>query len=130
MVAPRGVRYNQRSTTNSITPLRHLTHFKRPMIRQGILALILTASLSAAPDLSKVLSQPDLDTVIASTADADLKKALQDNAAAILSAIEQRPHIEAVLRAVEASPGKVETINTAPEALKKAVNGTSLSLTR
>ena len=94
------------------------------MIRPAILTFIFVASLSAAPiDLSKITSQSSLDSVIASATDADLKKALRDNAAAILAAAAQRPDVEAVIRTVELSPGKVEKVNLTPESLKKAAGG-------
>lgn len=92
--------------------------------RHLFLACISAASLSAAPlDLARVTSKADLDQIIAVTADANLKKALQDNATAILAAAAQRPHIDAIIRAVETSPGKVEKINTTPESLKQAAGG-------
>ena len=86
-------------------------------------SLILACSLAAAPDLSKVQSQADLENVVTSTADAAVKKALNENSAAIVAAGAQRPHIEAILRAIELSPGKVEKINVTPESLKKAAGG-------
>jgi hypothetical protein len=86
--------------------------------------LIPSALFSAEPSgLSTVKTQADLDALIASTGDSALKKAMRDNATAILAAAEQRPHVEAVLRTIEISPGKVEKINTTPEALKKAAGG-------
>jgi hypothetical protein len=78
---------------------------------------------SAAPDLSKITSRADLDAVIAATPDAALKQALTDNAAAILAAAEQHPHVEAVIRTIESAPGTFTKINTTPEALKKAAGG-------
>ena len=78
---------------------------------------------AAGPDLSKITSRADLDAVIAATPDAALKQALADHAAAILAAAEQHPHVEAVIRTIEKSPGKFTKINTTPEALKKAIGG-------
>jgi hypothetical protein len=83
----------------------------------------LTALHAAPPSLSKIASRADLDTVIAASKDAVLKQALQDNAAAILSAAEQHPHVEAVTRTIESAPGTFTKINTTPEALKKAAGG-------
>ena len=83
----------------------------------------LTALHAAPPSLSKIASRADLDTVIAASKDAVLKQALQDNAAAILSAAEQHPHVEAVIRTIESAPGTFTKINTTPEALKKAAGG-------
>ena len=85
----------------------------------------LSSAFSAAPPaaLANIKSQRDLDAVIASTTDAGLKQALQNHAAALLAAPELHSHVEAVIRAVQASPGKVEKINTTPESLKKAVGG-------
>jgi hypothetical protein len=89
----------------------------------ALLLASLTALHAAAPDLSKITSRADLDTVIAATKDAELKQALQDNAAAILAAAEQHPHVEAVIRTIESAPGTFTKINTTPEALKKAAGG-------
>jgi Leucine-rich repeat (LRR) protein len=90
----------------------------------ALLSGALILSLSAAPpDLSRITSKPDLDTVIGSTTDAGLKKALQDNANAILAAAAQHPHVEAVIRTIEMSPGRFEKMNTTPEGLQKAAGG-------
>jgi len=95
-------------------------------------SLVLTASLAFAlalpsfagpPDLSKVTSQADLDAVVAKTSDPALKRALQDHAKVILAAAAQAPHVEAVARTVEGARGKVERVNTTPEALAKAAGG-------
>jgi hypothetical protein len=83
----------------------------------------LTAVQAAAPDLSKVTSRADLDAVIAAATDATLKQALQGNAAAIVAAAEQHPHVEAVIRTIESAPGTFTKINTTPDALKKALGG-------
>jgi hypothetical protein len=89
----------------------------------GLLLTSLTALQAAPPDLSKITSRADLDTVIAAATDGPLKQALQDNAAAILAAAEQHPHVEAVIRTIESAPGTFTKINTTPEALKKAAGG-------
>ena len=78
---------------------------------------------AAAADLSKITSRADLDALIAGTSDGALKKALTDNAADILVAAEQHPHVEAVIRTIESAPGTFTKINTTPEALKKATGG-------
>jgi hypothetical protein len=97
------------------------------MIRAVFLTPLLLGSLAAlnaaAPDLSKVTSRANLDAVIASTTDAALKQALSDHADAILAAAEQHPHVEAVIRTIESTPGAFTKINTTPEALKKATGG-------
>lgn len=97
------------------------------MIRAALLTTLLLGSLAAlhaaAPDLSKVSSRGDLDAVIAATTDASLKQALSDHAGEILAAVEQHPHIEAVIRTIESAPGTFTKINTTPEALKKAAGG-------
>jgi hypothetical protein len=92
--------------------------------------LLLTALLApvaglraAAPDLSKIASRTDLDAVIATASDVGLKKALTENAAAILAAADQHPHVEAVIRTLESAPGTFTKINTTPEALKTAAGG-------
>ena len=78
---------------------------------------------AVAPDLSKIASRTDLDAVIATATDAGLKKALTENAAAILAAAGQHPHVEAVVRTIESAPGTFTKINTTPEALKTAAGG-------
>ena len=88
-----------------------------------LLALTTVATHAAEVDLSKVTSRTELDAVIATTTDATMKKALTDNAAAILEAAAQRPHVEAVIRAIETAPGSYEKVNTTPEPLKAATGG-------
>ncbi|MEY2598039.1 MAG: hypothetical protein RLZZ142_298 [Verrucomicrobiota bacterium] len=92
-----------------------------------LLATLLLASLpalhAAAADLSKVASRSDLEAVLTVTADAPLKQALTDHAAAILAAAAQHPHVEAVIRTIESAPGTFTKINTTPEALSKAAGG-------
>jgi hypothetical protein len=89
-------------------------------------ALLLTSAVhlhAAPPDLSKITSRADLDTFISATTDDALKKALTDNAAAILAAADQHPHVEAVIRTIESAPGTFTKTNTTPEALKAAAGG-------
>ena len=81
-----------------------------------------SAELPAAMLLT-IKSQADLDALIASTNDAESKQLLRDHSPAILAAVARRPHVDAVIRAVESSPGKVEKTNSTPEALKKAAGG-------
>jgi hypothetical protein len=83
----------------------------------------LTALQAAPPDLSKITSKADLDAVIAAAPDAALKKALTEHAAVILAAAEQHPHVEAVIRTIESSPGTFTKLNTTPEALKNTAGG-------
>jgi hypothetical protein len=89
----------------------------------ALLLASLTALHAAAPDLSKIISRADLDGVIAATSDAKLKQALGENAAAILAAAAQHPHVEAAIRTIESAPGAFTKINTTPEALKKGTGG-------
>jgi len=86
--------------------------------------LNLQPTFAAAPDaLANIKTQSDLDALIASSSDVALKQAMHDNAAAIVAAAQQRPHVEAVIRTIESAPGKFEKINTTPEGLKKAAGG-------
>lgn len=87
-----------------------------------IASFVLSASaFSAEPDgLSNVKTQAQLDSLITYTIDRPLKLALRENSAAIMAAVRLRPHIEAVIRIVQSSPGKVEWTNVTPESLKKA----------
>lgn len=93
----------------------------------ALICLLLAAAplvgLGAPPDLSKITSRADLVAVIAATSDSGLKQALADNAAAILAAAEQHPHVEAVIRTIESAPGTFTKVNTTPVALKKAAGG-------
>jgi hypothetical protein len=93
----------------------------------GFFTVLILASLhhvhAAAPDLSKIKSRADLDTVIATTADATLKQSLGDHAQAILAAAEQHPHVVAVIRTIESAPGSFTKVNNTPEALKTAAGG-------
>lgn len=95
-----------------------------PALPVVLLAFAFTPPSSAAPaELARIASKTDLESVIASATDAALKQALQTHSAAILSAIEQHPHVEAVTRIVEGARGKIEKINTTPEPLKKIAGG-------
>lgn len=88
--------------------------------------LLLTPIFSiqaAAPDLSRVATQADIEAVIASTKDAGLKKSLAHHADVILAAAKRHPHVEEVMRTIESAPGAYTKINTTPEALKKAAGG-------
>lgn len=96
-----------------------------------LLACSLAALFSVSPfafsspgdALAGVETQADLDKVIAETADAKLKQAIKDNAAAILAAANEKTHVEAILKAIEISPGKVEKVNATPDSLKQAAGG-------
>lgn len=86
--------------------------------------LIPMAAIPApASNISKIKSSTDLDALIADTTDTALKQSLIHHAPAILAAVEQHPHVEAVIRTIESAPGSFTRINTTPEALKKAAGG-------
>lgn len=84
---------------------------------------LLSVGAADADILSSVKSQADLDSLIASTTDATLKQALSTNAAEILAAVAQKPHVDAVVHTLESAPGKFEKINTASDELKKVLGG-------
>ncbi len=88
-----------------------------------LLTLAASLALAGAPHLSKVTSEADLNAAAAKVSDPTLKRALQEYAKDILAAAAQAPHAEAVARTVEGAKGKVERINTTPEALAKAAGG-------
>lgn len=88
-----------------------------------LLSLTASLALAGAPDLSQVGTQADLLSVISQTKDAALKRALEAHTSEILAAAAAAPHAEAVAKTVEAAKGKVERINTTPEALAKAAGG-------
>jgi hypothetical protein len=83
----------------------------------------LVALHAAAPDLTKINSRADLDTVIATTTDPALKQSFTTHAADIMLAVEQHRHVEAVIRTIEGAPGTFTKINTTPEPLKTAAGG-------
>ncbi len=85
--------------------------------------LTLATPHAVAPDLSKINSRADVNAVIAATADAALKQALTDHTDAILAAAARHPHVDAVIRTIKIAPGTFTTVNTTPEALKKAAGG-------
>lgn len=80
-------------------------------------------SLAAPPDLSNVSSQADLDAVLGKTSDPALKQALKQYSKDIFAAAAEASHVEAVVYTVEGANGKVERVNTTPEALAKAAGG-------
>ena len=96
---------------------------KRAAFLTTLLLGPLAALHAAAPDLPKISSRADLDAAIAATTDAALKQALSDHAGDILTAAEQHPHVEAVIRTIESAPGTFTKVNTTPEALKKTAGG-------
>jgi len=96
---------------------------KLTFITTSILFTCFAALHAAVPELSKVTSRADLDTVIAATTDAGLKRALTDHADAIIAAAERHPHVEVIVATIEKAPGSFTKINTTPESLKKAVGG-------
>ena len=92
-----------------------------------VTTLLLTSLLSTtgitadgAPNLSKLSSRAELDALIASSADTPLKQALTAHADAILAASKRHPHVTAVIRTIESSPGSYEKINITPASLKQA----------
>jgi hypothetical protein len=85
------------------------------------LSILAPAAFAASPATPQAVeARAGFDALAAAAKDPALKKAIQDHSAQIAAATELRRHVEAVLRAIELSPGKVEMINTTPEALKKA----------
>lgn len=96
--------------------------YPRSFIVITLIALLVASSKAATPDLGKLASDADLDAAI-SSAGGPLKQALQDNRAAIVDAMQQQAHVEAVTRIVESAHGKVEKVNTTPESLKAAAGG-------
>lgn len=88
-------------------------------------ALLCTTGIAGddVPDLSQLGSRSELDTLIASSGDAALKKALVDHADDILVAAKRHPHVKAVIRTIESAPGSYEKINTTPASLKQAAGG-------
>ena len=91
----------------------------------ALIALLALAepSFAAAPDLTRITSQSELDAAIAKMHEVNLKVALQQNSKAILAAAAEFPHAEAVARTVEGGKGKVERVNKTPETLAKAAGG-------
>ena len=83
----------------------------------------LVSAESPAAALSTIKNSADLDALIASTGDDVWKKSLREHSVAILAAATQRPHIEAVMRTIQSSPGRFETLNTTPASLKKTAAG-------
>jgi hypothetical protein len=90
---------------------------------------LLSLSLSAEDGgtvlqgLTKITSKAELEALIASSEDANLRQALDDHADAILEAVKRYPHVIAVIDTIESSPGTFTKVNTTPEALKKAAGG-------
>ena len=82
-------------------------------------ALLCTTGIAGddVPDLSQLGSRSELDTLIASSGDAALKKALVDHADDILAAAKRHPHVKAVIRTIDSAPGSSEKINTTPASL-------------
>ena len=82
----------------------------KPTLRflTALMLASLTVLHAATPDFSKITSRADLDAVVAATADAALKQALTEHAAAILAALIAqgwtRQDINAAWNAVSHSP--------------------------
>jgi hypothetical protein len=99
-----------------------MLHPHRLIIVCVIAALVFVARADT-PNLGKITSEAELDAAIASTTDSTLKQALSEHRHKILQAIEEHSHVAEVTRVVEGARGKVEKVNTTPEALKKAAGG-------
>ncbi len=86
--------------------------------------LAFTHPLFADPTaLEKIQNQADLNAVIAATKNAALQQRLKEHSADIIAAAARYPHVQAVMKAVEISPGQFEKANITPEPLKKAFGG-------
>ncbi len=92
-------------------------------LRVATVALVAAISPSLFAGNIAIDSETDLNAAIASASEPGLKQVLQENRAAILAAIEQHAHAEAVAKTVQSAKGKVEKINTTPEKLKQAAGG-------
>jgi hypothetical protein len=99
--------------------MQHKTYFASIALSM----LLASVAMAATPDVASIASQGQLDVAIASTSDTSVKEALQANRAAILAAIEQHSHVEAVTKTVDSAHGTVEQINTTPDSLKKVAGG-------
>ena len=91
-----------------------------------LLSVVSSPCLIAAdpvPDLSGITNRAELDTLIVLTDNVTLKQALRDHACGILDAAKRYPHVEAVIRTIESSPGEYQKVNTTPPALKAAAGG-------
>ena len=86
-------------------------------------ALFASLTMAAGTDLSGIASEGQLDAAITSSGNTPVKETLQANRAAILAAIDQHTHVEAVTKTVESARGTVEKINTTPDALRKMAGG-------
>jgi hypothetical protein len=89
----------------------------------ALFTLLAAGFCHAGDPLANVKSSAEVDAAIGAVANGELKKALQEQRTAILAAIEQRPHAEAVAQVVEGAHGKVEKVNLTPESLKSATGG-------
>jgi hypothetical protein len=88
-----------------------------------VLLLALSSCSVGAVDFSGIKSSTDLDALISSTTDLEVKSVLQSHADEILKAAVRHPHVEAVIAAVSLSPGKVAEVNLTPDDLKKLAGG-------
>ena len=86
-------------------------------------SLIAKDAVAGLQEFSRITTRQDLDELIASTSNASLKKALSDHVCEILDAAKRYPHIEAVVRTIESSPGEYQKVNTTPASLKAAAGG-------
>ena len=76
---------------------------------------------SPAAALAAIKTAADLEAVVTASDNAAFKQLVQKHQAAILAAAAQRPHVAAVVRAIELSPGRFEKVNTTPADLEKEV---------
>jgi hypothetical protein len=87
-----------------------------------VVALLLTCAAwpAEAAEPFDVRSPADLDALI-SASPAGEKSVLEKHRAEILAAIARRPHVEAVVAALEQAPGKFEMVDAVPAGLKDLV---------
>ena len=96
----------------------------RILLVASIFALGVRSGIAADVEkLSNVRSPADLEAVVATIPDAKLRQAILAHSAEVLAAAAEHEHAVEVRRVVESGRGKVETMNTTPESLKKAAGG-------
>ncbi|MCM8527295.1 MAG: hypothetical protein NE327_12315 [Lentisphaeraceae bacterium] len=75
------------------------------------------------PNLTKISSEAELKVLTSGLNNEHYKKALLDNAEAVIAASKRYPHVEAVIGIIESSPGLYTKVNLTPAALKNAAGG-------
>lgn len=75
--------------------------------------------------LAGLKSTADLETVVAALADPAKKSAVRSQTAAILTAAAKKPHVDAVIAALDQAPGSYTKTNLTPAVLKQALGGES-----